>query len=132
THENVPGSHTVGPNAAGVLASTVVTIVTLNIIKIDPGYSHEEYPSDSELKAAAPIAYAAATALHDYCDRQGKAARCTYHFLLPPPSSARVQLKAEVTMSASTSSAPCTLARSYTFDLGRADAPKVVDGFVEL
>jgi hypothetical protein len=90
----------------------------LGTVRIESG-AHVEYPSDAELKAAAPIAYEASTLLRDRCDVNGHAARCTHHFLVDPAATPKVKVR--ITLSATTEMHPCTLTREYVVDARPTD-----------
>jgi hypothetical protein len=89
--ENIPGPRTVGPGAiesaahtVGVIGAAVLTVASLGLLggllkRMGPGpRSRTEYPTESEIRAAAPRAaklYDAVGHLGEYC-RRTPGARC--------------------------------------------------------
>jgi hypothetical protein len=85
THEELPRPREVGPSAAEGAIFGVLAVATLGIVRIEPSSTHTEYPSDEEIRRAAPRAYAFAQRLRSSCSQpvsEGVAVRCTYAFVV--------------------------------------------------
>lgn len=85
TRETLPAPRQVTPSTAEELIFGVLAVATFGVLRIEPAGSHTEYPSEAEIKRAAPRASALSERLQSSCSQpaaEGVAVRCTSTFVM--------------------------------------------------
>jgi hypothetical protein len=86
TQERLPEARNVVPGILEGLAIGLLAVATAGLVRIQPSPSRTEYPSESEMRRAAPRAFALAERLRSSCEQpaaDGVAIRCSYAFIVP-------------------------------------------------
>lgn len=83
TREKLPSSREVTAGPVEGFATFFIAALTVGLVRLEITKPHTEYPSDSEIRAAAPQAYELSRMLASECatpSARGVAARCTFVF----------------------------------------------------